>query len=241
MIYNWDIIDREVLHAELYKFKFYISSKSQNGAIFFERYNNLLDITVLERDNQVCDGKEFFEMEMPENSSGCLTVQKRSFESLYNELMTKTLNRKESKVSIRDKWGEVKEPVEDIVSIWSEFDKNFNTVHIVSKDGQYIHSVTKNEIISKKLDLKNLNFERIFVEYDTENTMQSLAGAYLKTSVTDIPVLKNGRIDSVASCRVNAEINFRWKYINQEVLDSFFCRISTNSIVILKWKIKGFL
>lgn len=240
MIYNWDIIDREVLHAELYKFKFYISSKSQNGAIFFERYNNLLDITVLERDNQVCDGKEFFEMELPENSSGRLTVQKRSFESLYNELMTKTLNRKESKVSIRDKWGEVKEPVEDIVSIWSEFDKNFNTVHIVSKDGQYIHSVTKNEIISKKLDLKNLNFERIFVEYDTENTMQSLAGAYLKTSVTDIPVLKNGRIDSVASCRVNAEINFRWKYINQEVLDSFFAGFPRIALSSLSGKLKDF-
>lgn len=240
MIYNWSIIDREVLHAMLYKFKFYISSKSRNGATFFELYNNLLDITVLEKDNQVCDGKEFFEMEIPEDSSGCLTVQSRSFESLYNELLTKTLNRKESKVSIRDKWGEIQEPIEDISSIWSEFDRNFNTVHIMSEDGKYKYSVTKKEIIDKRLDLNSLNYERVFVDDAEENVMQSLASAYLKTSVTDIPVLKNGRIHSVASCRVNAEINFRWKYIDQDVLDGFFARFSRIALSSLSGKLKDF-
>lgn len=240
MIYNWSIIDREVLHANLYKYQFYISSKSRNGAVFFELYNHLLNITILEKDNQTCDGEEYLEIEMAESSGEQSVVQERSFKSLYNELLTKTLKRKESKVSIREKWGEVREPIESVVSIWSEFDKNFNTVHIVSEDGQYKYSVTKKEMIDKRLDLKSLNYERIFVDNAEENIMQSLAGAYLKTSVTDIPVLKDGRIHSVASCRVNAEINFRWKYINQDVLDSFFARFPRIALSSLSEKLKDF-
>lgn len=240
MIYNWSIIDREVLHANLYKHQFFISTKSQNGAVFFELYNNLLNITLLEKDNQICDGKEYLEIEMTEDSGEQPVVQKRSFESLYNELFAKTLKRKESKVSIREKWGEVREPIKDVLSIWSEFDKNFNTVHIVSEDGQYKYSVTKKEMIDKRLDVKNLNFERIFVDSAEENIMQSLAGAYLKTSVTDIPIIKDGRIQSVASCRVNAEINFRWKYIDQDVLDKFFARFPRIALSSLSGVLKDF-
>lgn len=221
MVYDWGILDKEIVHGQLYKCKFYISSYSLNGILFYEQYKEILDISLIEKENQIVDAKEVCEIEIIEDAREGIRFQRCSFESLYNKLLTKTLKRKESKISIREKWGEVKEPITDPFLLWCEFDKGFDTVHVVSEDGEYIHSVSKKEIIEKKLDSQNVIVERVFVEYDAENTIKYLASAYLKTSITDIPIIKNGRIDAVASCKVNAEINFRWKYIDQAVLDNF--------------------
>lgn len=124
--------------------------------------------------------------------------------------------------------------------LWREFDKGYETVHVVNENGEYIHSITKKEILSKNLNLQNLNVNRVFVEYDADNTIKKLANAYLNTSITDIPIIKNGRINAVASCKVNAEINFRWEYIDQNVLDKFFVKFPRIALSSSSGQLAGF-
>ena len=224
MILDWSILDKQIVHEQLYKYIFYISSHSLNGVGFFEQYKEILNISLIETENQIVGGKEACDIEVIEDAREGINFRKCTFQTMYNELLTKTLKRKESKISIKETWSEVKEPITDIFMLWREFDKGYETVHIVNTIGEYIHSITKKEIIGKKLDLQNLEANRVFVEYDTDNTIRKLAKAYLQTDITDIPITKNGKINAVASCKVNAEINFRWKYIDQVVLDRFFVR-----------------
>lgn len=224
MILDWSILDKEIVYEQLYKYNFYISSHSLNGVPFFERYKEILNISLTETENQIVEGKEVCDIEVIEDAREGISFQKCIFESLYNDLLSKTLKRKESKISIRENWGEVKDPITDAFMLWREFDKGYETVHVVNEDGEYIHSITKKEIVSKKLVLQNMEVNRVFVESNEDSTMKNLANAYLNAPMTDIPITKNGRINAVASCKVNAEINFRWKYIDQAVLDNFFAR-----------------
>lgn len=224
MILDWSILDKEIVYEQLYKYNFYISSHSLNGVPFFERYKEILNISLTETENQIVEGKEVCDIEVIEDAREGINFQKCIFESLYNDLLSKTLKRKESKISIRENWGEVKDPITDAFMLWREFDKGYETVHVVNEDGEYIHSITKKEIVSKKLVLQNMEVNRVFVESNEDSTIKNLANAYLNAPMTDIPITKNGRINAVASCKVNAEINFRWKYIDQAVLDNFFAR-----------------
>ena len=156
MILDWSILDKEIVYEQLYKYNFYISSHSLNGVPFFERYKEILNISLTETENQIVEGKEVCDIEVIEDAREGISFQKCIFESLYNDLLSKTLKRKESKISIRENWGEVKDPITDVFMLWREFDKGYETVHVVNEDGEYIHSITKKEIVSKKLVLQNM-------------------------------------------------------------------------------------
>ena len=156
MILGWSILDKEIVYEQLYKYNFYISSHSLNGVLFFERYKEILNISLTETENQIVEGKEVCDIEVIEDAREGISFQKCIFESLYNDLLSRTLKRKESKISIRENWGEVKDPITDAFMLWREFDKGYETVHVVNEDGEYIHSITKKEIVSKKLVLQNM-------------------------------------------------------------------------------------
>ena len=105
MILDWSILDKEIVYEQLYKYNFYISSHSLNGVPFFERYKEILNISLTETENQIVEGKEVCDIEVIEDAREGINFQKSIFESLYNDLLSKTLKRKESKISIRENYS----------------------------------------------------------------------------------------------------------------------------------------
>ena len=91
MVYDWGILDKEIVHGQLYKCKFYISSYSLNGILFYEQYKEILDISLIEKENQIVDAKEVCEIEIIEDAREGIRFQRCSFATVYKGNIIKNL------------------------------------------------------------------------------------------------------------------------------------------------------
>lgn len=223
-LYNWKILDKEVVHMHLYNYCIVISNRTDNAIEFYTCFNSILNIYEVNKiniNNTLLNKVIYLRESFEENSN----IDSVTYNYIYMVLYQKSIDFIKNKICLKNKFNCLFINNVNNIRIIQEFDQGNEIVNIVNSKGEFLYYIEKKDFFQNKFELNILRKQQIYVNKKENNDdflTEQVADYILKTKLKEIPILVNKYINAVATTKNIAKIELQWNLINQtDVLEYF--------------------